>query len=171
MPRPRPTAPAVLFLIAGLPLATLVAGVWTLALIGGEGLDRVADPVRRVAQVQQVDTDADQRAARLGLRAELRRNADALRLDLAAPASLPPVQGLVLRLEHPLDARLDHERILRPEAGGWTGPVFDAGPAWRVSLTPVDGRWRLVGRWPREGQALELEPALPDAPESPDDPG
>ena len=66
----------VLLLLIGLPVATLAAGVATLALIGRGGLDTVGDPVRRTAQVQQVDLAADaaarqpegRRLAKSGLR-------------------------------------------------------------------------------------------------------
>ena len=163
----RPT-PLVLLLVVALPVATLIAGGWTLAVIGGEGLDTVADPVRRTAQVQQVDHAADRLAAHLGLAAELRRTADGLALTLSATKHHVRDAGLVLRLEHPLDAQRDLEWPLRENDGVWSGPAFDVEPAWRVALSPADGDWRLVGRWPRGGESLRLLPAVVDAPERPD---
>lgn len=164
-PRPRFALPSVLLVVLGLPAATLMAGFATLAAIGGGGLDTVSDPVRRTAQVQQVDDSADRRAAALGLRAELRQApGDGTRLAVAArKEAAPGLPGeLVLHLEHPLDARLDRQLRLQRGEGGWRGPGFDAAPGWRVSLAPADGRWRLVGRWPRGGETLQLLPALPD---------
>jgi hypothetical protein len=173
-PRNRPALPTVLLVVLVLPAATLVAGFTTLAVIGRGGLDTVSDPVRRTAQVQQVDDRADRRAAALGLRAELRQApGDGTRLALAAALAERPAlpNELVLHLEHPLDARLDRELRLQRGGADWRGAGFDAAPGWRVSLTPADGRWRLVGRWPRGGDALELLPALPAGGEAGDGTG
>jgi hypothetical protein len=170
--RSRAALPGVLLVIVGLPAATLVAGVGTLALIGQDGLDRVADPVRRTAQVQQVDDAADRQAALLAVRGELRRVADGgvrLTLSAAADASLP--ETLLVRLEHPLDARLDRTLPLTRADGEWQGAGFDADTGWRVALGPVDGRWRVVGRWPRGAEALALLPALATGPDRADGPG
>lgn len=152
----------VLLLLIGLPVATLSAGVATLAVIGRGGLDTVGDPVRRTAQVQQVDLAADAAAQRMGLDGRLVLDGPMLRVDV------PGVEGVTnlrLRLEHPLDAAQDAEMALRPVMGRWEAPAFDARVGWRVSLVPADNAWRLVARWPRGAEAIELAPALAgDAP-------
>lgn len=155
----RPRNPVILLLV-GLPLATLAAGAATLALIGRGGLDAVADPVRRTAQVQQVDLQADEAAARLGLSGRLALVGDVawIEVDGATAAS-----ALELHLEHPLDAARDGHRPLQPEAGRWQAPAFDADVGWRVSVTPADGAWRLVARWPRGARRVVLVPALAGA--------
>lgn len=148
--------PVVLLLI-GLPVATLAAGIATLALIGRGGLDTVGDPVRRTAQVQQVDLAADAAARRLGLGGRLALEGPVLRVDVPGLDRTAPLR---LRLEHPLDATLDADVTLDPEDGAWEGPAFDANVGWRVALTPVNGEWRLVARWPRGAHAIDLAPAV-----------
>lgn len=154
--RPTLKSPVVLLLI-GLPVATLAAGFATLAIIGRGGLDTVGDPVRRTAQVQQVDLAADAAARRLGLGG---------RVVLDGPQTRVVVPGidaaseLRLLLEHPLDAAQDTEVVLTPRMGEWQAPAFDATIGWRVALVPADGAWRLVARWPRGAQAIDLAPAV-----------
>lgn len=171
MPRPRRTISATLVVIVGLPVATLLAGAGTLALIGRGGLDRVSDPVRRTAQMQQVDIGSDRRAAESRLRGQMLRVEDGIRVSLSIQDKTPLPKTLRLYLEHPLDATRDLEILLDRATGDWKGPGFDATVGWRVSLGPADGQWRLVGRWPRGGNTLVLEPALANAPDDPDGPG
>lgn len=158
--RPRNT---VILLLVGLPLATLAAGAATLALIGRGGLDAVADPVRRTAQVQQVDLQADEAAARLGLSGSIGLGDGFTRLALSGDLVRGSDAPLALRLEHPLDARLDRELRLQPRDDGWQAPAFDADVGWRLSVTPADGTWRLVARWPRGARRVVLAPALAGA--------
>lgn len=147
----------VMLLLVGLPVATLAAGVATLALIGRGGLDTVGDPVRRTAQVQQVDLAADAAARRLGLGGRLAIDGPRLRVDVPG---LDRGADLRLQLEHPLDAAQDVVVVLAPGDGGWQGPAFDDHIGWRVALAPADGAWRLVARWPRGAHAIDLAPAV-----------
>lgn len=158
MPRPLPS-PVVLLLIA-LPAATLAAGVATLAVIGRGGLDAVGDPVRRTAQVQQVDLRADGAARRLGLSGRLTVDGDAAWLDLVGLPVGADAGTLLLQLEHPLDADADTVQALRWTDGRWRSPAFDRSVGWRVAVAPEDGGWRLVARWPRGGGSTSLEPAV-----------
>lgn len=152
----------VLLLLIGLPVATLAAGIATLAIIGRGGLDTVGDPVRRTAQVQQVDLAADAAAKRWGLGGRVVLDGLALRVDVPG---IDDTTDLRLRLEHPLDAGQDAEIVLESNNGRWQAPAFDAAVGWRLSLSPADGAWRLVARWPRGAQAIELTPAVAsDAP-------
>lgn len=147
----------VLLVLIGLPVATLAAGFATLAIIGRGGLDTVGDPVRRTAQVQQVDLAADEAARRLGLGGQVALVGRVLQVDVPG---IDPATGLRLRLEHPLDAAQDVEIALAPATGHWQAPAFDANVGWRMALVPTDGAWRLVARWPRGARVIELAPAV-----------
>ena len=150
---------ATLAVIIALPVATLVAIVWTLKIASSGRLDTVSDPVRRTAQVQVVDARADDAARRLGLSAELR--------SASGQTELVPVSGepsawpssLRLRLEHPLREPLDLEIALEQQGSQWVGQDFDTSIGWRVSVLPNDGSWRLVGRWSRGAQTLSMSSA------------
>lgn len=147
----------VLLLLIGLPVATLAAGVATLALIGRGGLDTVSDPVRRTAQVQQVDLAADAAARRMGLAGRIAMDGTMTTVDITG---LETTAALHLRLEHPLDATQDTQIALVAGRGRWEAPAFDAHVGWRVSLEPSDGAWRLVARWPRGARTIDLAPAV-----------
>lgn len=158
-PKPRDRRPApVLLLIVGLPAATLVAGVATLRVAGSDGLDVVGDPVRRIAQVQVVDHGPDQAARAAGLSALARRTGG--RLEVRLDGTDAPY--LDLRLEHPLDAARDRRlRLVREDAGRFTAPWPDEAVVWHLALSPPANHWRLVGRWPQEGEGpIPLQPAL-----------
>ena len=169
MDRRRLALPPVLVLALAVPLATLVAGGWTLAIAGSGGLDTVGEAVRRTAQVQQTDLAADREAASRGLAGELRLEGGRLRFrgtDADVDAALAAAGGLHLLLEHPIDAGHDRTLALLRDGDAWTGPAFDASVGWRMALSPADSRWRLVGRWPRGGASLALRPAV-DAADAP----
>lgn len=154
--RPTLKSPVMLVLI-GLPVATLAAGFATLAIIGRGGLDTVGDPVRRTAQVQQVDLAADAEARRLGLGGRVALDGPWTRVVVPG---IDAASELRLLLEHPLDAAKDAEVVLMPTTGEWQAPAFDANVGWRVALVPADGAWRLVARWPRGAEAIDLAPAV-----------
>jgi hypothetical protein len=159
----------VMLVLVGLPLATLVAGVATLVVIGRGGLDAVGDPVRRTAQVQQVDLRADEAARQLDLRGRVARVGDATWLELDGVDGVDGAIPLRLHLEHPLDAAQDRVLDLQPTNNRWKAAPFDAGIGWRVSVESRDGAWRLVARWPRHARDVLLLPAIAQgdiAPES-----
>jgi hypothetical protein len=159
--RPKAKNPVLLVLI-GLPVATLAAGFATLAIIGRGGLDTVGDPVRRTAQVQQVDLAADEAARRMDLVGHVAVDGTSVRVTVPG---IDAGTTLRLRLEHPLDAAQDTEIVLTPGTDHWRAPAFDANVGWRLALLPADGAWRLVARWPRGARAIGLAPAVAsDAP-------
>lgn len=150
---------ATLAVIIALPVATLVAGIWTLKIAGSGGLDTVSDPVRRTAQVQVVDAQADDVARRLGLSADLRWAADKTELVPASGEAAEWPSRLILRLEHPLREAMDVDIVLEQQGHQWVGRPFDASISWRASVLPQDGSWRVVGRWSRSGQTLSMRSA------------
>ncbi len=167
--RRRPALSIALLVVLALPVLMLVVGGARIFIYGSGGLDRVSDPVSRIAQAQQVDDRADRQAAAMGLRAELRQPPGpeaSLRLSAAPEHPLP--ERLTLKLEHPIEAKHDLSLNLQREGDTWRGPRFNTALGWRVSLMPTDGHWRLVGLWPRGGDSLDLLPALATGPEAAD---
>lgn len=163
--RPRALAALspTLVLTLAVPIATLVAAAVTLYHISGPTLDTVGEPVERVGRVQQTDLEPYRTAAALGLGAELVIDGDRARVAITGGSGAADgVDGLVLHLEHPIEAQLDRDLPLLYDGSHWHLPGFDAGVNWRVSLAPSDGHWRLVGVWRRGSTRLALEPALKD---------
>ncbi|GAB2521322.1 FixH family protein [Lysobacter humi (ex Lee et al. 2017)] len=151
--------PAV-WLVAGIPVAAIVAGVGLVIVAMRQPNDAIGDRVQRTAQIQVADLGADEQARRTGLRALLRVEygvVEALPIAGAFDRGRP----LVLSLRHPARAAEDRRVELAPTALGWRAQAaVDASHDWLVELAPADGRWRLLGRLPKGQHAVALQPAL-----------
>jgi len=151
----------VMWLVVGLPLLSIVAGVGLVVVAtraGGD--DSVSDPVRRVAQIQTADLGPDAQAGKLGLSAVLRVE-DGIVEVLPATGAFPRGQNLQLALEHPAHRAGDLQLELPPEGPGWRlQQAVDPGHDWVVQLRAADGSWRLHGRLPRGQHAARLAPKL-----------
>lgn len=151
----------MMWLVAGIPLATVVAGVWLLVmLVRSPPDDAVRDEVQRISQAQVTDLGPDEAAQKLGLRMLLSVMPDHLELRVAS-GTLPDAAPLRLVLAHPLNASLDGEVMLEPTGDVWRVPgSWATDHDWNLELSPVDGHWRLTGRLLHGSQAAILQPAL-----------
>jgi hypothetical protein len=151
----------VMWLVVGLPLLSIVAGVGlgVIAVRSG-GADTVSDPVSRVAQIQTTDLGPDAAAQRLGLSAVLRIEDGVVEI-LPATGNFARGQPLDLLLQHPTREAEDLQLKLQPEGPGWRRQqAVDAGHDWVVQLRAADGSWRLHGRLPKQQRAARLAPSL-----------
>lgn len=151
----------VMWLVVGLPLLSIVAGVGLVVIATRTGgADSVTDPVRRVAQIQTTDLGPDAEAGKRGLSAVLRVE-DGIVEVLPATGDFARGQPLRLLLEHPARQADDLRLELVPEGPGWRlqRPV-DSEHDWVVQLQAADGSWRLHGRLPRQQHAARLAPSL-----------
>lgn len=173
--RSSPWRQPVMWLVIGLPVAVVIAGIIMIILAGGQGAtDVVPDDVQRTAQIQTADLGPDQTAH------DMRLSAIA-RIDLEGGfVEVLPVNGdfdreapLRLHLLHPALEDGDQSFEVQPTETGWRA---DGTPgvehAWRVRLEPIDGQWRLHGRLPAGQQAVSLRPSMDlgapdDAPRQP----
>jgi len=152
----------MVWLAAGLPAASVVAGVMLLVTaVRAGGADEVDAVVQRHAQAQVAELGPDEAARRLQLSALVRVH-DGMVEALPVSGPLPRQHRLVLVLDHPTDASQDRRLVLEPAANGWIARAsLPTGHDWLLRLAPEDGHWRVVGRMVREG-ATRLGPALPD---------
>jgi len=149
----------VMWLVIGLPLLSIVAGVGlVIVAIRSGGADVVRDEVQRTSQIQVSDLSADQTAAQRRLSALL--SAQDGRIDvIAVNGDFDRGQPVQLLLQHPTAAAEDLQFTLQPSATGWQGEgVIDDQHAWNVELSGAD--WRLHARLPKEQHAVRLAPAL-----------
>lgn len=151
----------VMWLVVGLPLLSIVAGVGLVVVATRTGgADSVSDPVRRVSQIQTTDLGPDEAAKKLGLSAVLRVE-DGIVEVLPATGEFARTQPLQLLLEHPTRQAGDLRLQLAPEGPGWRlQQAVDPGHDWVVQLRAADGSWRLHGRLPRQQHAARLAPLL-----------
>ncbi|MBO9716599.1 MAG: FixH family protein [Pseudoxanthomonas sp.] len=151
----------VMWLVVGLPLLSIVAGVGLVVLaVRSGGADTVSDPVSRVAQIQTTDLGPDAAAKKQGLSAVLRVE-DGIVEVLPATGSFSHERPLRLLLQHPTREAEDLQLELQPDGPGWrTQQAVDAQHDWVVQLFAADGSWRLHGRLPRQQHAVRLAPSL-----------
>lgn len=157
---PSPWRNPVMWLLVGLPAASVVAGIALVVIANLDGNDAVPDPVRRTAQIQQVDLGPDAVAQRERLSAIV-RSEDGVIEVLPVTGEFDRAKPLRVVLLHPARAAADRALTLAPGPTGWrTKATVDAGHDWNVRLESGDGRWRLLGRLPKGQHAAHLRPAL-----------
>jgi hypothetical protein len=151
----------IIWLVFGLPAATVVAAVAMIPLFGdSQALDEVRDEVHRTGQIQQTDLAPDFAARELGLSAHLRIADDAVELRPVS-GTLPSGRPLVLTFAHPSLAAQDITLELHPEQGLWRASAhIDTTHDWKLQLQPGDGAWRLAGRLTRAEVSALLAPRL-----------
>jgi len=164
-PNPHKDSPAwrnpVLWLVIGLPLLSIVAGVGLVVVsVRSGGADGGPDPLRRVSQIQTADLGPDAQAKKLGLSAVLRVE-DGIVEVLPATGKFDRAAPLRLHLEHPTTQARDLQLELQPHGPGWrTEQAVDGSHDWIARLRAADGSWRLQGRLPKDQHATRLAPAL-----------
>ena len=151
----------VFWLVVGLPLLSIVAGVGLVIIaVRSGGADVVSDPVQRVSQIQTTDLGPDEAAAKLGLSAVLRVE-DGVVGVLPATGKFATGVPLQLVLEHPTRQSDDLRLELLPQGPGWrVQQAVDGEHDWVVQLRDGEGRWRLHGRLPKQQHAARLSPSL-----------
>jgi hypothetical protein len=136
----------MVWLMLGLPLAAVLAGVATLLIALGGVADPVYGSVSRSGPVPADELRQQRAAARLGLAATLEIDASgeiALRLT---PVDMP-LPELRLTLVHPTDQRKDRSvQLVRDSGGFYRGHIADARQTRAVVIEPQDRSWRLSGR-------------------------
>jgi uncharacterized protein len=158
---PRALREPMVWLMIGLPAASVVAGLLLVATaVRSGGADEVTDEVKRTAQIQVSELGPDEQAQSMKLSA-------VLSIDQAT-AQVLPVNGefvrneaLLLTLSHPTDSAQDIKLTLEPSELGWSSAAeLESTHDWIAQLTPADGRWRLRGRIEIGQRAAHMGPAL-----------
>lgn len=139
----------MVWLIAVLPATAVVAGFATYFIAAHEPDTLVRSDFRKegFALVEQV-TDADRRAAELGMIARLM--SDGERLNLTINSVLPVLSArLSLTVIHPTQESQDlHVTLERAPNGAYLGQLPRMGEGKRLLvLESEDHAWRISGRW------------------------
>ena len=151
----------MVWLVWGLPLASVVAGLWlVVTAVRAGGADPVIDDVQRVSQIQTTDLGPDERAAQRRLSAIVQVRPDHVELT-AVTGEFERETALVLVLTHPTEAAQDLRLPLARTTTGWTAPAeIDTRHDWNVQLAPENNHWRIRGRLQKDTQASRLAPAI-----------
>ena len=154
----------VMWLVVGLPLASIIAGVGlVITAVNTGGADSVTDKVDRMSQIQTTDLGPDNQAQVLKLSAIMRVDGGMVEV-LPVTGEFKRNAPLRLSLEHPLQAQEDRMLELKPSVHGWQVEAdIDETHDWRLQLTPADTQWRLKGRLPKQQYATRLAPSVPAA--------
>ncbi len=151
----------MVWLVWGLPLASVVAGLWlVVTAVRAGGADPVIDDVQRVSQIQTTDLGPDERAAQRHLSAILQVRPDHVELT-AVTGEFEREAALVLVMTHPTEAARDVRLPLARTTTGWTAPAtIDTRHDWNLHLAPANEHWRIRGRLQKDTQAARLAPSL-----------
>ncbi len=146
------------------PAVVIVAGSVTayLAVVSNDGL--VEDDYYKQGLTVNQRTARDQRAAELGVAAELMLGGDGkqIRALLRARTGVRLPETLNLRIVHPTRAGFDQQIVLRSEGGGvYAGRLQPLHGRWHVTIEDDRLEWRLVGDWLTENASgARLLPAV-----------
>ncbi len=139
------------------PALVIIAGLVTayLAVVSNDGL--VEDDYYKQGLTVNQRTVRDQRAAELGIEAELvlGGEGDRLRALLRAKEGFRLPETLNLGIAHPTRAGFDQKVTLRSEGGGvYAGGVLPFRGRWHITLEDDRQEWRLMGAWVTEQQPV-----------------
>jgi len=154
---------STLWLVIGIPLATLFGGYQTVRLAyQRSGSDEVPDEVTRTGQAQVVELTPDRQAARAGLHVSITFDPIAGRIKATQDGGQRiAAQPIALRFVHPLRADDDRTVALLPTGASWQAAMPRLTDSnWQLVLTDANSHWRLVGRLPRDATTVNLRPAL-----------
>jgi hypothetical protein len=145
-----------------MPATAVVAGLYTYSLAASGSSGLVVDDYYKAGKAINRSLERGQKAAALGLQANVAFSGQSVRLLLDNP-SVQPQDVLTLKLMHATIPNRDQVVSLRNSgAGMWTGQieVLSAGK-WHLHVLPADESWRLEGVMPSlETLTLVLQPAL-----------
>lgn len=150
----------MMWLVIGLPLLSVVAGVLLLTLAVRDSSDSLGDVVQRTAQIQVADLSPDARARDLRLSAIVRIDEGFVEV-LPVTGDFDRTRPLRLVMRHPALAASDLELQLLPGDTGWRADAEPGqGHDWKLELMPEGLPWRLQGRLPAGQRAAHLKPAF-----------
>jgi hypothetical protein len=141
------------------PFVVVIAGFFTayLAIISNDGL--VTDDYYKQGLTLNQQTERDQRAASLGLVAEVlpSDNSKRVRIFLQGTQDFTQPAAISFRLSHPTRAGVDQVIALRSEGAGFYAGEFLTPPSgrWHVAIEDEKREWRMLGNW-----LVEKQPTL-----------
>lgn len=137
----------MVWLIGGLPLAAVVAGIATVMIAAHDPDSLVNEKhVKQGMAVVAPESAAEARAAALGIGAKLSLQDGRIQVAVMGGVGTPPA-SLRLSLVHPTQSGMDQVLVLR-QAGGLTYTASLAHPVTgkrEFILESEDGAWRLSG--------------------------
>lgn len=150
----------MMWLVLGLPAASVVASAILVTLATRDASDSVGDIVQRTAQIQVADLGPDARARDLRLSAIVRMDEGYVEV-LPVTGDFDRKAPLRLVLRHPTLAAQDMELRVDPGDNGWrVDSEVGLDHDWKLELMPEGMPWRLQGRLPAGQRAAHVQPAI-----------
>jgi hypothetical protein len=133
------------FLIA-LPAVAVIAGAVTLWLAVSTSDGLVVDDYYKQGLAIQQTMARSQRAAELGLEAQLRLKAGAFELQLKGRSAQAVPDRVRITFSHPTRAGLDQATVVEGREGRFSGPIGDlVSGRWDIQIEDEPRTWRLNG--------------------------
>lgn len=148
-----------MWLVVGIPMLTVVAGLSTVVIASRHSDPVVADEFRKEGLAIQHDPARDLAAARVGARAEATITPTQMTVNVTLAVGDAP-GALVAVLSHGTRAELDRLVVLDRGPDGHYQATFESlEPGhWYVELSPRDRSWRLRSDFTDLPSHLELLP-------------
>ncbi len=140
----------MVWLIAGLPLAAVVAGITTVVIASRNADSLVKEGYVKEGMTVQGTQEQDRAATRLGLAAHLGSEAGTLTLGMqSGNRAIQWPSLLLMTLAHPTDAAQDASLVLKHTGQGlYSGALPDLPPGRRQLIVESHEQgWRLKGAW------------------------
>jgi hypothetical protein len=159
--------------IMAFPATSVVAGLLTFYLAGAEP-SMVVDDYGRIAMATRQRAEREQHAAEIGLSAKIdfhgvpvqnpglaaRGNGQSVTVTLSRASADDPWPARVqLKLVHPTLSERDADAILQGAGGRYVGTIERARERYYLSLSDLEGTWRLTGESWGHKDSLELNAA------------
>lgn len=151
----------MMWLVVGIPLASVVAGIAMITIASRASVDNVAEPFRRIGKAQTVEMSRDHRAMQLGTSAALSVGANGR--DLVVTLERAEAAVLELKLVHPIEQRFDVDlKLVAVAPGRFAGTLAQplAPARWDLELGDIGHTWRIVGQLEAGRDGARLVPAL-----------
>lgn len=151
----------MMWLVLGIPLASVIAGIAMIAVASRASVDNVAEPFRRIGKAQTIELTRDRRATELGTAAVLSIGANGR--DLVVQLEGADAAVLELKLVHPIEQRHDVDlRLVAVAPGRFVGTLERPLPParWDLELGDIGHTWRIVGQLEAGRDGARLVPAL-----------
>jgi hypothetical protein len=157
-----PWRPHVLWLVLGLPAATLAASALMIHLALQDPADSSGGRTQRIAQIQMEDLGPDLEASRRRVRATMQANPESGSIRVLFDRDLADTRVLELAMLHPSRTSEDRRVILVQVGSTWRGHTspWPADQRWAIRLADAAGGWRIAGRWTPPSVEASLVPAV-----------
>jgi len=143
-----------------LPSLSVIGSIVTIVIAARSPHAMVVDDYARIGLATHAKLERDNRAAELGMAADIRFREHGLEIRVSLEGNAPRPDHLVLLLSHPTLSKSDRQLLLPGYGELYSGRLEEPLTGrWYLQLSPPDGGWRLAGEMEAGSDTIRLTPA------------